>query len=417
MERKVLSEIYRIREMMGFVNEQTPGDLVGQRKSKPYKRTKKDLPYSWKNEDSGTLNFSVMDNRPLANYVSEAGYLVKQFVYTPSVKKDSTEKITEPSGEMILEKFTLQGGDLPYADNMVKPYFEKYPGSEKVFNDILNKFIRYIKNGGGSKLTNVTIQGSADSATPTLKVPQGYSSLDHPDPKPYNGETDPQKMNQYLADNRANEYAKVLIEKIKEATGFDLKINVLPGINYYGQPNRRGEEFRTIVLNPNAEVLVVNRPLPSDDEATKKSEVGTLPKNRSVKVEIFKADRNEFIDGYLIYDNMGHEKTFISYELAKSSNIPKFRGQMEASIIDMKFYIGNNLVGTIEQKNQYAPDFHDVPKYFYWVGPITTQNTSYYDDDAIEVHEVDGKEIKMIRLWETYFVFYLPSEPPNYRAR
>jgi len=417
MERKVLSEIYRIREMMGFVNEQTPGDLVGQRKVKKYRRRKKDLPYSWKNRDSGTLNFSVLDGKPLANYVGEEGFVVREYVYNSQVKKDSTEKITEPSEEITLEKFTLQGGDLPYADNMVKPYFEKYPGSEKVFDDILSMFITYIKNGGGSKLTNVTIQGSADSATPTLKVPQGYSSLDHPDPKPYNGETDPEKMNQYLADNRANEYAKVLIEKIKEATGFDLKINVLPGINYYGQPNRRGEEFRTIVLNPNAEVLVVNRQLPSDDEATKKSEVGALPKNQSVKVELFKEGRREFIDGYLVYDKRGNEGTFISYELAKSLNIPKLSGQMKASISEDKFYVGNNLVGTIEPKNQYAPDFNDVPRDFYWVGPMTTQNTRYGGDDAIEVHVVDGKQIKMIRLSKSYFVFYIPYDQPNYRAR
>ena len=417
MERKVLSEIYRIREMMGFVNEQTPGDLVGQRKSKPYKRTKKDLPYSWKNRDSGTLNFSVLDGKPLANYVGEEGFVVREYVYNSQVKKDSTEKITEPSEEMTLEKFTLQGGDLPYADNMVKPYFDKYPEALDKFKQIVKLFTEYIKMGGGNKLTNVTIQGSADSATPTLKVPQGYSSLDHPDPKPYNGETDPKKMNQYLADNRANEYAKVLIKKIKEDTGFDLKINVLPGINYYGQPNRRGEEFRTIVLNPNAEVLVVNRPLPSDDEATKKSEVGALPKNQSVKVELFKEGRREFIDGYLVYDKRGNEGTFITYELAKSLNIPKLSGQMKASISEDKFYVGNNLVGTIEPKNQYAPDFNNVPRDFYWVGPMTTQNTRYGGDDAIEVHVVDGKQIKMIRLSKSYFVFYIPSEPPNYRVR
>jgi hypothetical protein len=157
MERKVLSEIYRIREMMGFVNEQTPGDVVGQRKVKKYRRRKKDLPYSWKNRDSGTLNFSVLDGKPLAYYVGEEGFVVREYVYNSQVKKDSTEKITEPSEEMTLEKFTLQGGDLPYADNMVKPYFDKYPEALDKFKQIVKLFTEYIKMGGGNKLTTVTL--------------------------------------------------------------------------------------------------------------------------------------------------------------------------------------------------------------------------------------------------------------------
>jgi hypothetical protein len=48
---------------------------------------------------------------------------------------------------------------------------------------------------------------------------------------------------------------------------------------------------------------------------------------------------------------------------------------------------------------------------------MTTQNTRYGGDDAIEVHVVDGKQIKMIRLSKSYFVFYIPDDQPNYRAR
>ena len=92
---------------------------------------------------------------------------------------------------------------------MVTPNFQKYPEAKALFETIVTSFVNYIKSGGGPKLTNVTIKGSADSARPTLDVPSGYSQLDHPDSEPYNGETDPKKMNQYSADKRASEYDKL----------------------------------------------------------------------------------------------------------------------------------------------------------------------------------------------------------------
>ena len=82
------------------------------------------------------------------------------------------------------------------------------PDAQEQFRKIVETFKEYINAGGGDKLTNVTIKGSADSGTPTLKVPSGYSKLDHPSAKPYNGKTDPKEMNQYLANTRANQYAQ-----------------------------------------------------------------------------------------------------------------------------------------------------------------------------------------------------------------
>ena len=156
--------------------------------------------------------------------------------------------------DIIIPVFSVMGDSLPYADNMVMPYFNKYPKAKEQFGIVLNAFVKYISAGGGDKLTNVTIKGSADSARPTIDVPSGYGGkLDHPgSPPPYGGITGNKERNQYLADNRSQQYANALIKAIKDRTGFDLKIKVLPGDNYYGQEGKRGQEFRKITLSPNA---------------------------------------------------------------------------------------------------------------------------------------------------------------------
>jgi len=425
MERKVLSEIYRIREMMGFVNEQNRGELVGQRKGTPYKETKEDKPYSWNGRDKGVLNFSVLGSKyPLSTNVGPEGFTIREHQSIPSVKKDSTGSSTEPTDEVILDTLILQGSDLPYADNMVKPYFDKYPDAFDKFTGIVKLFTRYIKNGGGNKLTNVTIQGSADSGKPTLKVPEGYGSLDHPDSQPYGGEKDPFKMNQYLADNRANEYAKVLIEKIKEATGFDLKIKVLPGINYYGQTGKRGEKFRTITLTPNAEALKVPRPNDKGEKPTDTSNIGELPKNKGVEIIIHTDGGNQqTIRGYSIVEKNGTNLLTIPYELSKELNVPKFVGQIkssiqrkESSILGGNFYVDNKLIGEIQSKERTHPEFQTMGlNWSYWSGPITTLDTTANNTEKIITREVDGQNIEMVILQDSYFVFYTKDFTPNNR--
>ncbi len=156
--------------------------------------------------------------------------------------------------DVIIPVFEVIGDSLPYADNMVMPYFNKFPNAKEQFGMMRDAFVKYIKAGGGDKLTNVTIKGSADSARPTEKVPSGYGNeLDHPGGKPwFGGKTGNKERNQWLADNRARQYANALIKAVKDRTGFDLEIKVLPGDNYYGQEGKRGKEFRKITLSPNA---------------------------------------------------------------------------------------------------------------------------------------------------------------------
>jgi len=155
--------------------------------------------------------------------------------------------------DIIIPVFSLKPDSLPYADNMVMPYFDKYPKAKEQFRIVVDAFVNYINAGGGDKLTNVTIKGSADSAAPNTIVPSGYDALDHPGGKPwFGGKTGKSERNQWLADNRAQQYANVLIKAIKDRTGFDLNIKVLPGDNFYGQEGKRGPEYRKITLTPNA---------------------------------------------------------------------------------------------------------------------------------------------------------------------
>jgi|13_taG_2_1085334.scaffolds.fasta_scaffold01394_3 hypothetical protein len=219
---------------------------------------------SWEGKDSGILNFKAQNELyPVAINVSSYDFFIYYLTEISSIGKIITPPTppTPPNEVITIPIYNVQGSSLPYADNMVMPYFDKYPEANVQFKKIVNDFIKYINAGGGDKLTNVTIKGSADSARPSLKWPSGYSKLDHPSAKPYNGKTDPKEMNQYLADMRANQYAQAVINAIKEETGFDLKIKVLKGDNFYGQGDgKRGEEFRKITLEPNAEQYeVVNK--------------------------------------------------------------------------------------------------------------------------------------------------------------
>ena len=154
-------------------------------------------------EVSGSLNFDVNPTNPLAVNVGEGNYDIRYITKLVGGGKAIPGKETPPDVIITIPTYNIDGSSLPYADNMVMPYFDKYPDAQEQFRNIVETFKEYINAGGGDKLTNVTIKGSADSGTPTLQVPSGYSKLDHPSAKPYNGKTDPKEMNQYLADTES----------------------------------------------------------------------------------------------------------------------------------------------------------------------------------------------------------------------
>ena len=354
------------------------GDLRDAPKRKKYKEL--EVP-NWKGRESGKLLFPTddinvsqrRDEGVIAQEVfdrfnyhtnviklrkeplpEERGLQVLYYVGGLKVVKPQSGEPNEPT--IILDDFDIKGSSLPYADNMVKPYFDKYPDAETLFEKIVGQFVNYIENGGGPKLTNVTIKGSADSARPTLQVPSGYSSLDHPGGTPYGGETDPTKMNQYLADTRASEYANVLKSKIKELTNFDLTITVLPGDNYYGQEGKRGEEYRKITLSPNAETLTISNQNPADDEDTNYSE----PKSESKPIKITcMVDGNPIeVDGIEMKDEKGYIVPGIHRDKVKELNIPHFAGYVNASFRGDKCNVGGHFVGNLDDPQ------NDLSKYF-----------------------------------------------------
>jgi hypothetical protein len=174
--------------------------------------------------------------------------------YQPVYSGDTT------TGDTI-DNFNIGQDFKVYKDNMVQPkIFEEGPAKEQ-FDKIVEDFVIYIQNGGFDKLTNVTIQGRADSANPTWDIPAGETSLDHN----YGGikrkssytEDELDEMNIYLARERARNYKNKLIEAIKNRTGKEITIKELEPISYRGQIGKRGGQWRSINLMANAPKLEI----------------------------------------------------------------------------------------------------------------------------------------------------------------
>jgi len=183
MNKNILNEINRYREIMGL-------PLLDEEKKR----------YSWGKSGSGNVNLGNDDvtagDLSIANNIGSANLSLFYGSIQPTVQpvsKTETKVITMPS-------FTLVGGDLNYNDNCILPNISEGESKEK-FNNIVNSFVNYINNGGFDQIQSITIQGSADSGTPSLSgndhAEAGYS-------EPFNGETDKYKMNQFLANKGLN---------------------------------------------------------------------------------------------------------------------------------------------------------------------------------------------------------------------
>jgi len=71
-------------------------------------------------------------------------------------------------------------------------------------------------------------------------------------------------MNLYLAEYRALNYSNLLIAKIKELCGETITIKQLPPISYLGQPEKKGKQFRSVILTPNAPTIEIHDTKPID---------------------------------------------------------------------------------------------------------------------------------------------------------
>ena len=370
---------------------------------------------NWKGGDSGTLNFDVMEQEmnPLAFNVTEYDLSVRLATSLTKTGKPISPKETPPPPPIAIPQYTIEGSGLPYADNMVMPYFDKYPGSKEQFNVIIDKFVKYINAGGIDKLTNVTIKGSADSAKPTTKWPSGYSKLDHPSAEPYNGKTDPKEMNQYLADMRANQYAQALINSIKEKTGEVLKITVNKGDNFYGQgDDKRGEEFRRITLSPNA---------PTFQPEVESGEVngGTITPGKLVKgggvpynVGVYWDGKGKYVEGFRVLDSYRNERLTISKEVAKKLDLPiKYsKGKVNSEIKGKDFYVNGKIVSPIKPIGDIpirltTMNYNVIGRPRFFAGPITTIESDALGAPIYRTHKIGNEDITVAYLSECYFTF------------
>lgn len=256
MEKKLLTEeLYNMKYLFGYQR----GVVVSEQKSKKVK-------YDWKEGTNGNLDLSTNNpsigdpfgiNLAINVKYDEGVYNITSMTSAVRLTDLGSSKPGTPPGktpEPIFTQLKLKDSLFPYPDNMVKPKFDKYPDAKSAYDEFIKKIVDFLSVANTSKLPTFTIQGTADAARPTLDIPSGYSSLDHSDTPPYAGETDPSKMNQYLADNRGIELGKIIIQDVLDKTGQDItnKIKYKTGVNYYGQQGKRGSEFRMVTVKPSS---------------------------------------------------------------------------------------------------------------------------------------------------------------------
>jgi len=230
----------------------------------------------WGNGTSGKINLLPTPN-PIDGTMSVAtNILYNNRTYNMSVgsKLPNLSENPEEFEVITVDGFRFTDDSFPYPDNMIGPKFDDYPLSKGLYDTFIDKLTTFINRGGLNNITSIKMQGTADSASPNQKIPrkpeqegqegptESYGSLDHNlvgDSTPYGGDTNPETMNLYLANNRAKVLGQMIISAISGSTGQDItsKIAYEPGINYYGQEGKRGKEYRGVSVNPDYEPLRV----------------------------------------------------------------------------------------------------------------------------------------------------------------
>jgi len=222
----------------------------------------------WLGKDSGTLYLKTSIYPNAQNVGENMSYVFVATSEKFDVKKPklNTPKPTKPlDTPPTLDRFEINSDYKAFPDNIVNVNFDKFPTSKNQFETIVNSFVEYIKAGGADKLTNVTIQGQADSANPSWSAPKGFDVIDHnyggvrrPNKKNPQTKEELETMNLYLAKSRAHNYAVSLADEIEKQTGVKITIKELVPISYLGQgESKRGPKYRSLILNPNAPKLDV----------------------------------------------------------------------------------------------------------------------------------------------------------------
>ena len=219
-------------------------------------------PPNWKGKSKGKMDLKNSDGKYAINVGYQGGkYTLTSMSEVPKITSEKKLETFEKPTNIILRKLDLSKNAFPYPDNMIGPKFESFPEAQKVYEVFIMSLKNFINAGGIDNLKSIKIQGTADAARPTLDVPKGYSSLDHSlvgDNSPYGGLKSDLERNQYLADNRAKVLGNMIIDRIKKETGVDIssKIQYIKGINYFGQKDKRGFEYKNVIVEPDYTQLI-----------------------------------------------------------------------------------------------------------------------------------------------------------------
>jgi hypothetical protein len=253
-------EVYRMKYLFGYQR-----GVVISEQDDPFES--QDLQkYNWKGKKKGLMDLT----NPQGVYAFNVGYDGQTYTLTSAseairvVSKGEGKVTTTPPEivkEPVLRSLTLVGSAFPYPDNMVKPKFDSFPEAKKVYDSFIQSIVDFLKSANAEKMGILTIQGTADSARPTLDIPKGYSKLDHPG-ELYDGKKDPNEMNQYLADTRASELGKIIVQDVLDKTGVNISKNIKynKGINYYGQQGKRGFEYKNVTVTPSKKSIEITQP-------------------------------------------------------------------------------------------------------------------------------------------------------------
>ena len=381
MNRNILSEINRYREIVGLplIDEQ--------RRKDPYKG---ELRGVQGRPDAGNTSIPIWDRRggkiayeTLARDANGTPYMAMNIKYDDGIYAlNSTSRASkvQPKVEttpaevkpIFMPAFDLTGGRLQYNDNCVLPIVNEGRAKEE-FDKIVNSFIKYIKNGGFEKIESITIQGSADSGAPSTSgndhVKAGYS-------KPFNGETDKYKMNQFLADERAKQYGLLVSNTVKEATGKDIssKYKYLKGENFYGQSNPEGGRVgeRKIDFIVNAPVLKIADKKEVIPGSTKITDVDRSHKPVDITIHMPDGSVN-VLEGVGIVSTSGDKQEYTLSGFPEDSEklnnvmIPLRPGRYDSKIEGNQLMVNGKLYCTFKPISEFhgnLGDFSDKAEHF-----------------------------------------------------
>lgn len=404
--RNILNEelkrmLYLTSHKRGVVlSEQDAGQLVGTRKTDDSPQKSFGNAPSWGGTQSGQID--ATNKTMVGSLIINAQDVMYKDRYnlTLSIASGIGKALPEwiksttpptPSGSTPPERavYTFEDTTFPYADNMIKPYFDKYPEAGELFKSCVETLKNNITEYGMDSIQQIVFKGSADSMPPTDKVPEGYKKLDHDVTVFESDFTKPTKCsdnycgikkknyferNQFLADRRAGKMVIELLSAVANSvyssdkknidiTGVQKilqelykKVKIEKGDNFYdGKPGRRGVKNVTVDVIPTKATLKDGTTVPGTEGEIKyikiapKTVKGTFELGGKTVKYLGSAEEN----GYFIMklDNDDAMKELLGTYIPDMSVNGKLNGKesVPGKITGDKIQIDNLVWGSLEE--------------------------------------------------------------------